>query len=70
MKAIKCNITFAKRAMEDLIWLREELHARTIADAIRSCISLFLYLYKEKKDGAEIIIKKNGREKMIIDFSQ
>ena len=62
------HITLSDEASKELEQLKKTLGVGSIAEAIRSSISLTKYLEMEKKQGNEIIIRdsKNKTDKVLV----
>ena len=62
------HISLSDEATKELNELKKSLGVNTIAEVIRSSISIAKYLELEKKQGNEVIIRdlKNKKEKVLV----
>jgi hypothetical protein len=62
------HITLSEKAAQELEELKKSLGVGSIAEAIRSSISVTKYLEMEKQQGNEVIIRdsKTNKEKVLV----
>ncbi len=67
-KAKKINITLSEKAVKELEELKKELDLPSIAEVIRSSISINRFLQLEKERGNDIVLRnrKTNGEKTIV----
>jgi hypothetical protein len=68
MTTKKINIALSEKAVRELQELKEELHLPSIAEVIRSSISINKFLQLEKENGNDIVLRntKTKAERTLI----
>lgn len=65
-KIHRVQIDFSENAYDKLLKLKEEAESDSVSNLIRDALGLYDWYLKEKKQGAEILVRKNGEVEKII----
>ncbi len=60
------TFTFAPKLVQMIDTLREDMHAGSRSEVLRRALALLKLLKDAEKNGAEILLKKDGTEQRVI----
>lgn len=65
-KIHRVQIDFSENAYDKLLKLKEDAEAETVSSLIRDALGLYDWFIQEKKQGSELLVRKNGEVEKIV----
>lgn len=62
----RLNLETSVEVRDELVSMRDETGADSLSEVIRRALSIYAFIIRQVRDGATVVIKKDGEERDLI----